>query len=207
MEIIIASTNLHKIREFRSLLKPLSSIDVLSLLNFPNYQPITESGSTFQENALEKALHAAMTLQKIVLADDSGLVVPALNNAPGIHSHRYAGDDATDAENRLKLLNAMQGLQDMHRTAYFECCLVLATPDGVKKSVTGICEGRIASDEKGRNGFGYDSLFIKNEYDKTFAELEEHTKNRISHRHKAFEKLIPILETLVPNLENFQPLD
>lgn len=198
MEIVIASTNLHKIREFREMMKHLPSIDLLSLHHFPTYEPVHEEALTFQENAIQKAVHAAQTLNKWVLADDSGLVVPALNGAPGIRSHRYAGDDATDAENRLKLLAAMAHLDDLQRHAYYECCLVLASPAGIKKYATGLCEGKILTEEKGRNGFGYDSLFVKNEYDKSFAEIDESTKNRISHRHKAFEKLAPTLETLVP---------
>lgn len=198
MEIVIASTNLHKIREFRDMMKHLSTIDVLSLHNFPTYEPLPEEAHTFKENAIQKAEHAARTLNKWVLADDSGLVVPALNGAPGTHSRRYAGDDATDAENRHKLLDAMRHLDEVQRHAYYECCLVLASPQGMKKCVTGLCEGTILKEEKGRNGFGYDSLFVKNEYDKSFAEIDESTKNRISHRHKAFEKLAPTLETLVP---------
>lgn len=196
MEIVIASGNLHKIREFREMLKPLKSIDLLSLLNFPHYQPPPEDGKTFQENAMRKAEHAAQALQRWVLADDSGLVVPSLNGDPGVNSRRYAGEEATDSENRLKLLEAMRALKDLHRTAYFECCLVLASAQGVKKSVKGICEGEILHEERGRNGFGYDSLFIKNEYDKSFAEITESIKNRISHRHKALVKLLPTLETL-----------
>lgn len=199
MEIVIASTNLHKIREFREMMKSLLvAADVLSLLNFPNYQPIKEEALTFKENAILKAEHAAKALKTFVLADDSGLVVPALNGAPGVRSRRYAGEDATDAENRHKLLDVMKHLEDLHRNAYYECCLVLASPEGVKKCVTGLCEGKILKEEKGRHGFGYDSLFVKNEYDKSFAEIDESTKNRISHRYKAFEKLIPTLETLIP---------
>lgn len=198
MEIVIASTNLHKIREFREMMKPFAAIDVLSLLNFPNYEPLPEEAPSFKENAVNKAEHAARTLNKWVLADDSGLVVPALNGAPGVRSRRYAGDDATDAENRKKLLTAMASLDGHRRNAYYECCLVLASPDGMKKCVTGLCEGSILTEERGRNGFGYDSLFVKNEYDKSFAEIDESTKNRISHRHKAFEKLAPTMETLVP---------
>lgn len=196
MEIVIASNNLHKIREFREMLRSLKSIDILSLLNFPNYIAPPESGKTFQENALQKALHAASALKKWVLADDSGLVVPALGNAPGTHSRRYAGEEATDAENRSKLLAAMRHLADLQRAAYFECCLALAGPEGIKKSVTGTCEGVILTEERGRNGFGYDPLFVKHEYDKSFAEIEEITKNRISHRRKAFDKLLPTLESL-----------
>lgn len=197
MEIVIASTNFHKIREFRDMMRHLSAIDFLSLHNFPTYEPLPEEAHTFKENAIQKAEHAAKTLNKWVLADDSGLVVPALNGAPGVRSRRYAGEDATDAENRHKLLAAMSHLDDLQRSAYYECCLVLASPVGLKKCVIGLCEGKILKEEKGRHGFGYDSLFVKNEYDKTFAEIDESTKNRISHRHKAYEKLAPTLETLV----------
>lgn len=196
MDIVIASTNLHKIREFREMFKGIKAMDVLSLHNFPSYEPALETGTTFQENARLKAKHASKVLNKIVLADDSGLVVPAINGAPGIHSRRYAGEDATDAENRYKLLDAMRHCQDLDRSAYYECCLVIACPDGTEKIATAICEGRILIEERGRNGFGYDSLFVKHEYDKTFAEIDEATKNRISHRNKAFAKLIPFLETM-----------
>jgi len=198
MELVIASHNLHKIREFRDMIKLLKvqPMDLTSLVNFPQYQALPEDCSTFQENAMRKAEHAAKTLQKWVLADDSGLVVPTLQGKPGVNSRRYAGDDATDAENRHKLLEQMREMSGMQRAAYFECCLVLASPAGVKKCVIGTCEGTILTEERGRNGFGYDSLFVKNEYDKTFAEIADSIKNRISHRSKAFEKLLPSLESL-----------
>lgn len=196
MDIVIASTNLHKIREFREMLKVYEHLDVLSLHNFPHYKPPEEKGKTFKENATLKALHAASALKKIVLADDSGLVVPSLGGAPGINSRRYAGDDATDTENRQKLLTELQGKKEHERSAYFECCLALAKPEGLIKCVTGICEGVIIKEERGRNGFGYDPLFVKYDYDKTFAELEDVTKNRISHRRKAFEKLLGSLEAM-----------
>lgn len=197
MDIVIASHNLHKIREFREMFKTLKrSHDLLSLLNFSSYRLPPETGNTLQENALIKARDAANTLNKWVLADDSGLVVPKLDGAPGVHSKRYAGENATDAENRQKLLTEMAHLTNLERAAYFECCLVLCGPDGQEKCVKGVCEGTIITEERGRNGFGYDSLFVKNDYEKTFAEMDESTKNRISHRHKAFEKLIITLETL-----------
>lgn len=196
MEIVIASGNLHKIREFRDMLKHLKHIEILSLKHFPNYIAPEEDKLTFKENAIIKAEHAAKTLNKWVLADDSGLVVPAINGEPGVFSRRYAGSQATAAENRKKLLERMQGLKDDSRTAYFECCLALASPAGLKKSVTGTCEGFIIEHERGSQGFGYDSLFIKNDYDKTFGELDEATKNRISHRRKAFEKIALTLEVL-----------
>ncbi len=197
MEVVIASHNLHKIREFRDMLKALKHIDLLSLLNFPQYVLPPEEGKTFQENAICKAKHAAESLKKWVLADDSGLVVPALGGVPGIYSRRYACDDATDSENRHKLLAAMNSLKELERSAYFECSLALVTPDGKVKTATGKCEGMILTEERGRNGFGYDSIFVKNDYDKTFAEIDEGTKNRVSHRRKAIEKLMVTLETML----------
>ncbi len=195
-ELVLATTNFHKIREFRSLFKKLS-IDLLSLSDFPNYAPPEETGSSFEENALLKALTAAKALNQWVLAEDSGLVVPAINNAPGIYSARYAGENATDLENRKKLLSAMSHLtKEDERYAFYECCIVIASPDGVQKVAKGTCEGTILSEEKGSAGFGYDSLFLKHDYRKSFAEIDETIKNRISHRRKAFDKILPFIEQL-----------
>jgi XTP/dITP diphosphohydrolase len=197
MDLLLATKNLHKIRELKALLKPLPFIEhVSSLLDFPHYHPPKEEGSSFEENATAKALDAARNLNKIVLADDSGLVVPALEGRPGIFSARFAGDNATDKENRKKLLTEMGAKKGLERAAYFECSLVFATPEGMCKSFKGIVEGLILPSERGKHGFGYDSLFIKYEYNQTFAELSEETKNKISHRAKAFEKLKTYLETL-----------
>lgn len=190
-KLVLATRNSHKIRELKLLLKPLSSsFDIYSLNDFSSYSPPEESGKTFEENATLKAVHAASFLKTWALADDSGLVVPALNGAPGVISARYAGEKATDRENRQKLLEAMIQLEGIERAAYFECVLVIANPDGYKKSAKGICEGTISLKEKGRNGFGYDSLFIKHDYQKTFAEIDEEVKNKISHRAKAVSKLL-----------------
>lgn len=195
-ELVIASTNVHKVRELRSMLKPFARFDVLSLCDFPEYTPPEEVGKTFEENAISKALHAAKTLNRWVLADDSGLVVPALNAEPGVLSARYAGNDASDADNRKKLLEKMQHLIDDDRIAFFECAIALASPEGLKKCVQGTCEGTLLCKEKGGSGFGYDPLFIKQGYSKTFAELEESIKGRISHRRKALDKILLTLETL-----------
>jgi XTP/dITP diphosphohydrolase len=183
------------------MLKSIPGLDILTLLDFPNYQPPEETGTTFEENALLKATHAAMNLKHWVLADDSGLTVPALNGSPGVLSARFAGKDATDADNRKKLLASMQHLLDDDRYAYFECWIVLASPQGVKKSARGTCEGKLLPAERGGGGFGYDPLFVKHEYSKSFAELEESVKNRISHRRKAFDKILGSLESLLS--ENF----
>ncbi len=196
IELVIASTNIHKIRELKAMLKGRSGIDLLSLLDFPDYQPLPETGNTFEENAAQKALHAATHLQRWVLADDSGLVVPAIKGAPGVISARYAGDDATDADNRKKLLEAMQHLMEEDRFAYFECSIALASPSGLKKIAHGICEGAILAREKGGSGFGYDPLFVKHGYSKSFAELEEAIKNRISHRRKAMDRILQALDSL-----------
>lgn len=196
MELLLASTNLHKIREFRDMLRSLAHIQLMTLHQFSHYVPPEEIGRTFKENAILKAEHAAKHLNIWVLADDSGLVVPALKGEPGVNSRYYAGPEATDSENRKKLLDDMEHLEAQERTAYFECCLALANPSGLKKNVEGICEGCIAKESRGRHGFGYDPLFIKNDYEKTFAEMDEAIKNRISHRRKAFERLLAFLETL-----------
>lgn len=197
MEIVIVSTNLHKIRELREMFKCLPNFDVLSLLNFPHYKLPEEMGSTFQQNAEIKAKDAAAKLGKWAIGDDSGLVVPALEGRPGINSRQYAGEDATDAENRQKLLQDMRHLSEMQRSAYYHCSLALAHPDGeLKKSVTGICEGFLLTEEKGRNGYGYDSLFVKYDYEKSFAEIDDKTRNRFSHRYKAFEKLLCFFQSL-----------
>jgi XTP/dITP diphosphohydrolase len=189
MELVLATNNLHKILEFKMMLKDIKGLEILSLKDFPDYVAPEETGATFEENAKLKALNAAKALHKRVLADDSGLVVPALGGEPGVFSNRYAGPDATDKDNRAKLLIKLQDLPDHKRVAYFQCCLVLANPDGIEKTVNGFCEGTLQLKEKGRNGFGYDSLFTKYDYNKTLAELDADTKNRISHRRKAIDKL------------------
>ncbi len=197
VQLVIASKNIHKIRECKAILKVLFHVDILTLMDFPNYVPPEETGSTFEENASLKAVHAAKKLNTWVIADDSGIVVPALNGAPGVFSARYAGKDASDADNRKKLLQEMNYLRDDDRYAYFECAIALASPDGLRKCVKGTCEGTLTSQEKGGSGFGYDPLFVKHEYRKTFAELEESVKNRISHRRKALDKILLSLEALV----------
>lgn len=202
MELVIASRNMHKIREFRSILKKIGAFDLLSLIDFPEYDPPQETGSSFEENATLKALHAAKSLKRWVIADDSGLVVPALKGSPGIYSRRYAGENATDKDNRQKLLSEMAHIQEPYRQGYFECWIALASPEGLKKTSKGISEGMITEKERGSFGFGYDAIFIKHEYGKTFAELEEETKNRISHRRKALDKLLPLLEAILQDYQD-----
>lgn len=195
MQLLLATSNLHKILELKSMLKPqLKEVDILSLRDFPDYVAPPEDGFTFTENAEKKARHAAATLGIHALADDSGLVVPALDGEPGIRSRRYAGEDATDKENREKLIEKLKELSEEQRIGYFECVLAFASPDQIVKTARGLCEGRLLMEVRGRNGFGYDPLFIKHDYNKTMAELEADVKNRISHRRKALDRLIITLE-------------
>ena len=197
IQLIIASNNIHKIQDLRSMLQPYKYFDILSLRDFPHYTPQEEKTNSFEENAISKATHAAVALNSWTLADDSGLIVPVLNGEPGILTSRYAGNDATDADNRKKLLEKMKNFYDQDRYAYFFCCLALASPEGIKKTVTATCEGFLATEERGGGGFGYDPLFLKHDYNKTFAELETSIKNRISHRRKALDKMLLTLESLV----------
>lgn len=195
MKLVLASQNVHKLREFREMFKSIKNLDIYSLMDFPAYIPPEETGKTFEENAILKALHAAKELGMIGIADDSGLVVPALKGKPGIRSRRYAAEDATDQENNQKLLIEMGALKDLERAAVYECAIAIASPQGTVKCVKGKCEGVILEEGKGNKGFGYDPLFQKHDQNKTFGEMDESVKNRISHRRKAFEKLSNILES------------
>lgn len=197
IKLLLASKNVHKIREMREILSSVKQLDIWSLLDFPNYQPPEESGSTFEENASLKAIDAATKLKCWALGEDSGLVVPALQGRPGVFSRRYAGSSASDRDNRKKLLAEMENLSDDDRSAYYMCAMAIASPEGkVEKMITATCEGQITIEERGGNGFGYDPLFQKYEYSKTFGELEESVKNRISHRRKALDKILPFFESL-----------
>ncbi|HSX38704.1 MAG TPA: RdgB/HAM1 family non-canonical purine NTP pyrophosphatase [Chlamydiales bacterium] len=197
VDFVIASTNMHKVRELRTMLKPIIKIDLLSLCDFPQYTPPIETGQTFEENAIVKAVHAAKELQRWVIADDSGLIVPALNGAPGVYSARFAGNHATDFDNRKKLLDQMKHLLEEDRNSYYECCIAIASPSGIKKCARGTCEGTLLLQERGAGGFGYDPLFVKHGYSKSFAELPEATKNRISHRRKALDKILLSIDSLL----------
>ncbi len=202
MKILIATTNLHKLREYKAMLKNNPEIDILSLRDFPDYVQPIEDGKTFEENSIIKAKDAAKKLQIVTIADDTGLIVPALDNQPGVHSARYAGENATDKDNRKKLIKNLKSLPDYKRAAYFVCSITLCTPhiEGltpISKTFEGLCEGTLLTEEKGGQGFGYDPLFVKHDYGKTFAELSDDTKNRISHRRKAMDKLQPALESII----------
>lgn len=186
-EIVISTGNAHKLEEIGAILKDLDyNIHSLKEVNLADLE-IEENGKTFEHNALIKARTVAKLTNMITIADDSGLEVDAIGKKPGIYSSRYAGENATDEENREKLLKALKNTAASHRTGRFVCCIAVVFPDGKEFVVRGTCEGTIAFEEKGKNGFGYDSLFIVDGYNKTFAELPATVKNAISHRAKALE--------------------
>jgi XTP/dITP diphosphohydrolase len=184
--LVIATRNKNKLREFREVFKDLH-IEVRSLDDFGPTPEAIEDGATFDDNAYKKALHTAKVLGLPAIADDSGLVVEALNGEPGVYSARYAGEKATDEENCNKLLKALQGIDD--RRAHFQCVLSIAVPSGPALTYEGRCDGVIIDEKKGENGFGYDPIFYFKELGKTFAELSIEEKMRVSHRGKALEEV------------------
>jgi len=185
---VLASRNQGKIREIQAMLANLG-ISLSSLNDYPEISEIVEDGKSFLENALKKGRAVAEATGKIVLADDSGLEVDALGGAPGIHSARFAGNDADDLQNNRKLLHDLKGVPAANRGAAFRCVLVLYPPDGRYEAFEGCWEGRIVEEPVGKGGFGYDPLFFLPGEGMTVAQLTPEIKNRISHRAKAFAKL------------------
>ena len=189
MKLLIASHNSGKIEEFKKLFAEYA-FEVVSLLDYPELDEVEETGSTFEENARLKAETIANKLNIIAIADDSGLVVDDLNGAPGVYSARYSGEPKDDQRNKLKLLDELSKIPDSQRQAHFISCIVAAYPNYPSLVVEGKVFGTILEQERGMDGFGYDSLFYYQPKDKTFAQLGLQEKNKISHRSDAFEKLM-----------------
>ncbi len=194
LQILLGTRNKHKQREIRNILRkvPVRWLD----LNKFKAPRIKEDGKSYRANALKKARGFARATGQIVLAEDSGLEVKRLAGKPGIYSARYscpnkmrAGPGATARSNNLKLLKALQGVAHAQRQAQYKCVVVLAAPRKILAITEGICRGYIADRLKGRQGFGYDPLFVVPKYNKTFGQLPNSVKNRISHRAKALLKL------------------
>lgn len=188
-QAVIATENKHKLREIGEILKSFH-LEVLSMgdAGLAGLE-IAEDGSTFEENALIKAKTVMKKTGKLAIADDSGLEVEVLNNQPGIYSARFAGEGATDDENNEKLLKLLKDIPLHKRAARFVCSIAAAFPNGDTFTLRGECRGIIGFELKGEDGFGYDPLFIAETYNKTFAEIGEEKKNKISHRAVALEKL------------------
>ena len=191
--IVIASRNEHKIEEIRRLLAGLA-VDVLSLGDYPDAPEIDEDGAAFQDNALKKARVIARFTGLTALADDSGLEVDSLGGQPGVRSARFAGETASDAENNRKLLRCLAEVPSEERQAQFRCVIALVSRTGAESLVEGTCQGVIIEEERGSGGFGYDPLFLLPHLGKTFAELSMEEKNELSHRGKALQQVLPIVQ-------------
>jgi XTP/dITP diphosphohydrolase len=187
IQLLLATRNPNKTREFAQLLG--GNFMVRDLTPESNVPEIVESGATFEENATLKALAVSKIFpHEIVVADDSGLEVEALSGVPGIFSARYAGENANDRRNVEKLLRELQDARD--RSARFYCVIALAKNGQLMTTVAGEVVGTITKSPRGENGFGYDPIFVPNEFSETFAELTSETKNKISHRAQAAAALV-----------------
>ncbi len=194
-EIIIATGNRHKVSEIKDILKDLD-IKVTPMTDFPDYPRTVEDGKTLEENAAKKAREAALFFKKWAIADDTGLEVPYLNGEPGIFSARYAGIGCTYEDNNKKLLSALQGAPPDKRSAVFRCAIAISSPEGETVFAQGRIFGIISEHAAGNKGFGYDPIFFIPQQNKTFAELEEDLKNKISHRALALQKAKEVIKNL-----------
>lgn len=204
MKLVLATRNIGKVKELTAMISAQrrhKDVQILSLQDFPDAPEVVEDGDTYQANASKKATVIADFTGVCTLADDAGLEVNALNGAPGIHSKRWAGDDVTDDVRIQKLLEAIEGVSD--RGARFVAAIAIAEPINPQKPpslesdrvqvVIGKCEGHIINEPVGDSGFGYDPIFVPVGYEKTYAELGEEIKNRISHRSKALRSALKLL--------------
>lgn len=205
--LVIATTNAGKTAEIRALLNDFP-ITIKNLSDFGPIPPVVEDGDSFDDNAYKKASFTARVLGLPALADDSGLVVDALDGAPGVLSARYGGEGASDADRCTKLLKALEGVKN--RKAAFECVISIAVPTGPALTYDGRCEGEILEAPAGENGFGYDPVFFYAPLRKSFAQLTREEKGRVSHRGKAlqeicgeFDKVLTWLEIHMPQPERF----
>jgi XTP/dITP diphosphohydrolase len=199
-KLFLASSNAGKLAEYRELARasaPSVVIDLALLPDFDALPAFEENAPTFAENAAGKALHYSRHGDGLVFADDSGLVVPALGGAPGVHSARYAGPQATNSQRIEKLLGEMRGKTQSGRAAYFVCAIALAERGRAMAIVTDRVDGEILEAPRGSGGFGYDPVFYFPALEKTFAELPAEEKNLRSHRGKAFRRLLAALSSML----------
>lgn len=197
MDIVLASSNRHKLEEIKLITKEYG-VELLTLnqVGLEGVE-IEETGVTFEENALLKAKEISKLTGKIAMADDSGLSVDLLNGEPGVYSARYCGEDKNYDANNKKLLENMKNLKGDERKAKFVTVLAMVKPGGEELVVRGELKGKIAMEERGENGFGYDPLFIPEGYDETFAQMSSEEKNRMSHRAIALKNLVPRIESFL----------
>jgi len=197
MTIVLATTNKKKIEEMKRMFAGYD-IRFVTLNSFPDCPEVLEDGKTFRANARKKACAVSKFTGYPAVADDSGLEVTALGGAPGVFSARYAGEKAKDSENVKKLLREMRPLtENRDREARFVCCVAFATPEGKVRTFTGYVKGVIGRKQKGFNGFGYDPVFYPEGHEKTFAEMSDQEKDRLSHRGKAMKKFHRYLKSTI----------
>lgn len=195
--LLIATRNKHKLQEIQRILYDFP-VQPISLDDISPLPEVLEDGESFAENAVKKARENARLSGELTLADDSGLMVDALQGAPGVYSARYSGMDASDESNNQKLLQELKNVPPQERGAQFICVIAAADPQGKVRTVEGICQGRITYQPSGNGGFGYDPLFIPEGYSCTFAELIPAEKNAISHRGRALQQIQTLLADWIP---------
>lgn len=199
MELVVATKNKKKLGEIKEILKGLD-LNITSLADYTRAPRIIESGRTFKDNAIKKAVRIAAFTKKLTLGEDSGLCVDALDGKPGVYSSRFsgkpacpAGRDKSDLKNNLKLLKLLKGLPLSKRKAYYSCAVALADEGGLLGVAEGRCCGLVGFELKGNFGFGYDPLFIIPKYKKTFAQLRPGIKHKMSHRYRALVRAKKII--------------
>jgi len=203
LQLLAATTNKNKIREFMDMIPDLKEkVCILSPDQIPGFPKLTETGNSFEENSAEKACAASRYSDMAAFADDSGLEVRALNGEPGIHSARYAGEQADDQARIAKLLENLKGQED--RAARFVCVISLAYRGNLVAQFRGEVNGRIIDTPRGANGFGYDPVFVPDGYDRTFAELPSEVKDSISHRAKAFSQAADFIRSELSSMDDFE---
>jgi XTP/dITP diphosphohydrolase len=195
--LIVATRNSHKTREIQRILG--ADFAVCDLSAYPETPETAETGKTFEENAVLKATAASRQLPGLVVADDSGLEVDRLGGAPGIYSARYAGQNATDEQNIDKLMSELARIERAKRSARFRCVIALAREGKLLGAFEGVVEGIIVDSPRGTNGFGYDPIFVPQDFEQTFGELPAKVKNRISHRGRAIRLFADRLADLEPS--------
>jgi XTP/dITP diphosphohydrolase len=194
LRLFVASSNQGKLREYRALAQPAgASVELAFIPNFDALPVFEEIWPTFAENAAGKALHYSRFAPGVMIADDSGLVVPALGGAPGVHSARYAGPDASDADRIRRLLGEMRGKNGEERQARFVCVVAAAESGRMRGLFSSSAEGILLEEPRGEDGFGYDPVFYFPALGKTYAEISREEKNLHSHRGKAFHKALEFL--------------
>ena len=196
MKLLLATRNEDKVIEIKEILKDLD-VEIVSASQFPNMPDVIEDKNTIKGNSIKKATECADFSKLLTIADDTGLFVDALDGKPGVFAARFAGEDCSYKDNRVKMLKEMKNVTN--RNAQFRTVCALVSPDGLIATTMGIVEGKITEEEFGNNGFGYDAIFKADETGRTFGEMTLTDKEKISHRSRAFNKMIPIIIKYIKN--------